>query len=227
MSGGGYSRLAIDKEGADVAKWLNENGIAGIVLKYRLPNDSIMENRAFGPLMDAQEAIRLLRRNAKLWGININRIGVLGFSAGGHLAGSVSTLYSYKTYESLDSTSCRPDFSLIIYGVISLEPSISHKQSRINLIGESPSPEIQQLFSADLNVTKDTPPAFLVHALDDKSVNPINSILYMQALNRLNIPVELHLYQSGGHGFGLGYNGGTESLWTSACLAWLKARGFL
>lgn len=227
LPGGGYGRLAIDKEGVDVAKWLNENGIAGIVLKYRLPNDSIMENKAIGPLMDAQESIRIIRRNAKQWGINPGKVGVIGFSAGGHLAGSVSTLYSYKTYQPSDSTSCRPDFSLLIYGVLSMDPSITHKQSRINLISANPSAEIQKLFSAEMNVTKDTPPSFLVHAADDKSVNPENSIRYVHALNQLKIPVELHLYQSGGHGFGLGKNGGTESTWPNACLVWLKVRGLL
>jgi len=226
IPGGAYRRLAIDKEGTDVAKWLSENGIAGIVLKYRLPNDSIMENKSIGPLMDVQEAIRIIRRNASQWGINPNKIGVMGFSAGGHLAGSASTLFNLKTYQPIDTTSCRPDFSIIIYGATSFDPSNAHKESRTRLIGENPTLEIQNLFSAELNVKKNTPPAFLVHAANDKSVSVNNSILYMQALNKLNIPVELHIYQSGGHGFGLGKNGSTESSWPDACLRWLTTREF-
>lgn len=226
LPGGGYKRLAIDHEGYDVAKWLNDNGINGFVLKYRLPNDSIMENRNVGPLMDVQEAIRIVRRNAKQWGIDPNKIGVMGFSAGGHLAASTSTLYNLKPYKPIDSTSCRPDFSLLIYGVISFDPSITHKGSRNALIGETPTIELQKQFSAELNVTDKTPPAFLVHVVNDKTVNVNNSIVYLQALKEHNIPVELHIYQSGGHGFGLGVNGSTESSWPEACLQWLKSRGF-
>jgi acetyl esterase/lipase len=226
MPGGSYRRLAIDHEGTKVAQWLSENGIAGIVLKYRLPDDSIMEDKSSGPLMDIQEALRIVRRNATRWGIDPNKIGVIGFSAGGHLAGSASTLFNYKTYEASDTTSCRPNFSVLIYGALSFQEPIAHKGSRSRLLGDSATNEQIERFSAERNVTANTPPAFLVHAIDDKTVPVNNSILYMQALKEHNIPVELHLYQSGGHGFGMGRKEGTESAWPDACLRWLKSRGF-
>lgn len=224
--GGGYSHLAFKKEGLNVAEWLNSIGVAAFVLKYRLPSDSIMKNKSIGQLQDAQEAIRIVRRNAKQWNIDPDKIGVIGFSAGGHLAASLCTLYNQKVYDS-DTTSVRPDFSILIYPVISMESNITHKGSRRNLLGSNPPPSEVEHFSCDLQVNKDTPPAFIVLAEDDKVVPVENSINYFTSLKKFNIPAELHIFQKGGHGFGLANNGGTESDWTRLCENWLKAMGLL
>jgi acetyl esterase/lipase len=224
--GGGYTILATEHEGRYIVKWLNELGIAGIVLKYRLPNDEIMENKSIGPLQDVQEAFRLVRRNTKEWRIDANKIGVIGFSAGGHLASTISTHYNEKVYES-DNTSCRPDFSILIYPVISMNPELTHGGSRENLLGKNPDQKLIDHFSNDLQVNEDTPPAFLVHSDDDKAVPMQNSINYFLALKKFNIPAEMHIYEKGGHGYGLGRNVGTESNWPEACKKWLKMRGLL
>jgi acetyl esterase/lipase len=223
--GGGYARLAIDLEGYLVAEWLNRLGIAAFVLTYRLPSDLIMVDKSIGPLQDVQEAIRIVRRHANEWNINPHKIGVMGFSAGGHLAATASTRYADKVYEPADTTSARPDFSVLIYPVISMDSSYTHFGSRINLLGASPSDEKVRNFSADRCVTKDTPPAFMVHAADDAIVPVQNSIKYMMALTREGVPCELHIYESGGHGFGLGGGQGTKSGWPEAFQKWLQARG--
>ncbi len=224
--GGGYWGLAIEHEGAQVAKWLNDLGITAFVLKYRLPDSAIMENKSIGPMQDGQRAIRMVRRNAKKWKIDPNKIGIMGFSAGGHLASTLSTHFDEKVYEPEDSTSARPDFSLLIYPVISMEQGITHQGSRVNLLGDNPSPELVKHFSNELQVTSNTPPAFLVQSFDDYSVPVQNSIVYVEALHTFKIPCELHLYQSGGHGYGLGRSNNTESTWPEACSRWLKARDF-
>ncbi len=225
--GGGYGIVAIDHEGYAVAKWLNENGIAGIVLKYRLPSDKIMENKSIGPLQDAQEAMRIVRRNALQWKINPQKIGVMGFSAGGHLASTLSTHYNENVYKVADSASARPDFSILVYPVITFEASFTHMGSRNNLIGENPSVDQINHFSNEQQITSDTPPAFLVHSADDGAVPVLNSISYLQNLRNNKISAELHIYQSGGHGYGLAPNGGTQSGWPDACLKWLKVNGNL
>ena len=220
--GGGYRALAFDYEGTDIARWLNANGIAGIVLKYRLPSDMIMKDKSVGPLQDAQESMRIIRRNSSLWNINKNKIGVMGFSAGGHLASTLSTHYEDRVYDPKDSTSARPDFTLLIYPVITLDATFTHMGSRINLIGESPSDERIRYFSNEQMITRSSPPAFLVHSSDDKVVPVKNSIVYYEALVNNNIPAEIHNFQKGGHGFGLAANRGTESAWPDLCLRWLK-----
>jgi acetyl esterase/lipase len=225
--GGGYSVLAIGHEGSQIARWFNSIGISAFVLKYRLPNDLIMTDKTIGPLQDGQEAIRIVRRYAKEWNINPNKIGIIGFSAGGHFASSVSTHFNEKVYEYSDSTSARPDFSILIYPVISMDSSITHMGSRENLLGKNPSPELVKKFSNELQVTKNTPPAFLVHALDDNAVPVENSINYVLALRKNSVAGELHIYEKGGHGFGLGRQNGTESSWPEACVKWLKANGFI
>jgi acetyl esterase/lipase len=225
--GGAYWGLAIDHEGIQVAKWLNSLGVTAFVLKYRLPDNSIMENKSIGPMQDGQRAIRLVRRHAKEWGIDPNKIGIMGFSAGGHLASTLSTHFNEKVYESEDLTSARPDFSLLIYPVISMDSSITHWGSRVNLLGGAPSPELVNYFSNELQVSSETPPAFMVHSLDDGAVPVKNSINYALAMHKFNIPCELHLYQTGGHGYGLGKSTNTESTWPEACRKWLVARGFI
>lgn len=225
--GGGYWALAISHEGAEVAKWFNSFGVTAFVLKYRLPDDLIMHDKAIGPLQDAQRAMRIVRRHAGEWGIDPKKIGIMGFSAGGHLASTLSTHFQEKVYESTDSTSARPDFSLLIYPVISMEQGITHSGSRENLLGKNPTAEQLTHFSNDLQVTQQTPPAFLVHSMDDYAVQVQNSIRYALALKKFNIPSELHLYEHGGHGYGLGRSEDTESSWPDACKKWLKARGYL
>ena len=225
--GGGYQALAIEHEGAQVAKWLNSLGITAFVLKYRLPDSSIMVNKSIGPMQDGQRAIRIVRRHGKEWGINPAKIGIMGFSAGGHLASTLSTHFNEKVYEPGDSTSARPDFSLLIYPVISMDSNITHWGSRESLLSKNPSPELVKFFSNELQVNKKTPPAFLVQSIDDYTVPVQNSIDYALSMHKINVPCELHIYQSGGHGYGLGRSTNTESTWPEACRKWLVARGFL
>ncbi len=224
--GGGYWGIAIAHEGAEVAKWLNSLGVTAFVLKYRLPDSSIMENKSIGPMQDGQQAIRIVRRYAKEWGIDSDKIGIMGFSVGGHLASTLSTHFNEKVYETEDSTSARPDFSLLIYPVISMDSTITHWGSRVNLLGGVPSSQQVQRFSNELQVSSQTPPAFLVHSLDDPAVLVQNSIGYALSMQKYHIPCELHIYQSGGHGYGLGRSANTEFFWPEACHRWLKARGF-
>jgi acetyl esterase/lipase len=220
--GGGYGMLAFDHEGFAIARWLNSNGIAGIILKYRLPSDMIMKDKSVGPLQDAQEAMRIIRRNASQWKVSPHKIGVIGFSAGGHLASTLSTHFSEKVYEVKDTTSARPDFSILIYPVVSFDSSFTHEGTRQNLIGDKPSDYTIRYFSNELRINRNTPPAFLVHSADDKVVPVKNSIVYFEGLLRNNIQTEMHIFQKGGHGYGLAINKGTESAWPDLCLRWLK-----
>ena len=225
--GGGYYGVSFISEGVEVAKWLNQLGITAVVLHYRLPNDAIMKEKSIAPLQDGQEAIRIVRRNAKEWGVDPHKIGIMGFSAGGHLASTVSTHFDEKVYDPIDATSARPDFSLLIYPVISMKGSITYMGSRVNLLGENPSNEIVEHFSNELQVTDKTPPAFMVHSMDDDAVPVENSIVYALALKKNNIPCELHIFQSGGHGYGLGRSKNTESTWPEACRKWLEVKGYI
>ncbi|MBM1105787.1 prolyl oligopeptidase family serine peptidase [Aurantibacter crassamenti] len=224
--GGGYSHLAIKKEGYKVAQWLNKLGISAFVLKYRMPTNQTMKDKSKGPLQDAQEAIRLVRRNAKKWNINTDKIGILGFSAGGHLASTLSTHYNDKVYTQEDNLSARPDFSVLIYPVVSMKNGTTHQGSRKNLIGENPSAELISWYSNASQITTETPPAFLVHATDDKAVPVENSIEYYTALKQNNIPVEMHIYENGGHGFGLG-NSGTNTDWPKSLEKWFLEKNYI
>jgi acetyl esterase/lipase len=224
--GGGYAALAFGHEGNAIASWLNDNGIAGIILKYRLPSDLIMKDKSIGPLQDAQEAMRIIRRNAVAWNIDPKKVGVIGFSAGGHLASTLSTHYADKVYDAADTVSARPDFSLLIYPVITMDASFTHAGSRKNLIGENPSDEAIKSFSNELQVNEKTPPAFMVHSADDQTVPVKNSIVYYEQLVKYNIPSELHIFQKGGHGYGLDGSKDTQSAWPGLCISWLKASGF-
>jgi acetyl esterase/lipase len=225
--GGGYGGLAYDYEGIEIASFFNSIGVAGIVLKYRLPSDLIMQDKNIGPLQDAQEAVRIVRRNAKKWNINPNKIGMMGFSAGGHLASTASTHYNLKVYEPVDTTSARPDFSVLIYPVITMNKEFTHNGSRENLLGKNPGQTLVDNFSNELQVTKDTPPAFLAHALDDASVPVQNSINYVLALKKHGVSGELHIYEKGGHGFAIRNAKGTEAGWPEALKNWLKVKGWL
>ncbi len=225
--GGGYSHLAIGHEGKQIAEWFNSIGISAFVLKYRLPSDEIMENKTVGPLQDVQKAIRYVRRNAKKWNVNPVKIGVMGFSAGGHLASTASTHYNDKVYEPVDNTSARPDFSILIYPVISMEIGTTHMGSRENLLGKKPSQDMVEFYSNEKQVNDNTPPAFMVHAMDDGAVPVQNSINYALAMKKHSIPCELHIYQSGGHGFGMGRTDNSESTWPKACVKWLLMNGLM
>jgi len=225
--GGGYWGLAIAHEGVAVAQWLNSLGITAFVLKYRLPNNDIMVDKSVGPMQDGQQAIRLVRQHAREWGIYPDKIGIMGFSAGGHLASTLSTHFNEKVYQPSNTVSARPDFSLLIYPVISMEKDVTHMGSRTNLLGENPSPDQVKHFSNELQVNGETPPAFLVHSMDDGAVPVRNSMLYASAMADHHVPCELHVYQSGGHGYGLGRSENTESSWPEACRKWLLARGLL
>lgn len=223
--GGGYGILAYDWEGTDFAKWLNSEGIVGIVVKYRLPISKSLTNPKEVPLLDAQRAIRLARANADAWGINPNQIGIMGFSAGGHLASTLSTQYDHKLERSMDQVdelSARPDFSILVYPVISFRDAAAHAGSSKNLIGENPSQELLDRFSGELNVTTETPHTFLVHAQDDLGVPVRNSLLYYEALVKNKVPASMHLYPSGGHGFAFGLGKGTVENWRTELLDWLK-----
>lgn len=224
--GGGYAYLAINKEGYKVAKWLNSLGITAFVLKYRLPSDEIMKDKSIGPLQDAQEAIRYISRNAQKWELNTEKIGVMGFSAGGHLAASLSTHYKDNLYHVSDTTSARPNFTVLVYPVISMNEQITHKGSRNRLLGTNPSKALIQKFSNEKHIDSSTPPAFLVHASNDKGVPIENSLAYYLALKNNNISAELHMYQDGKHGFGLGIKG-TNQYWTQQCESWLRINKYI
>jgi acetyl esterase/lipase len=202
--GGGYRILSWDKEGLNVAKWLQERGITGAVLKYRLPAPGQVEMGHLRPLMDAQHAIRLLRERATELGIKTNRVGIIGFSAGGHLAATAATKFT-------DATT-RPDFAVLVYPVITVMAN-THGGSRTNLLGRAPPELLQVEFSCERLVTAQTPPTFLVAARDDKTVPVTNSLMFAAACERAGVPVEIHLYDEGGHGFGLGVNGGAVTNW--------------
>jgi acetyl esterase/lipase len=225
--GGGYGALMLDYEGSSIAEMFNQMGVSAFVLKYRLPNDTIMEDKSVGPLQDAQEALRIVRRNAVKWRINPSKIGIIGFSAGGHLASTLSTHYNDKVYQTIDSTSARPDFSILIYAVITLNTSYTDKGTRERLIGKLPDPKMAERFSNELQVNAHTPPAFLVHSSDDKVVSVQNSINYYLALKNAGVPSEIHIFERGGHGYGLAINKGSESAWPELLKKWLKTNDIL
>ncbi len=223
--GGGYGILAYDWEGTDFAKWLNAQGIAGIVVKYRLPKSESLTDPKEVPLLDAQRAMRLARHHAAEWNINPAKIGVMGFSAGGHLASTISTQYKHEVNrpkDAIDALSARPDFSILVYPVISFRDASAHSGSRNALIGENASQELVDRFSGELNVNAETPPTFLVHAQDDAGVPIENSILYYKALHQNKVKASLHIYPTGSHGFGFGLGKGSLDGWRDVLLGWIE-----
>jgi acetyl esterase/lipase len=216
VPGGGYGVVVYQGEGVGSAKEFAKNGIAAFVLKYRLPNDSIMVDKKIGPLQDAQQAIRLVRENAEKWKINPNKIGIIGFSAGGHLASTAATHFEKPVIDN-NGISVRPDFQIVVYPVISMQDDLTHADSRTNLLGKNPTKELKDEFSNELQVTEKTPPTYITHAADDKTVDVDNSIKYFETLRHHNVPVEMHIYPKGGHGFIFRQPGWMEPLFT-----WMK-----
>lgn len=217
--GGGYAVEAYRDEGVKIAKTFASHGIAAFILKYRLPSDSIMKNKVIGPLQDAQQAIKLVRERSAEWNINPKKIGIMGFSAGGHLASSAGTHFNTCLIPNIENTSIRPDFMILIYPVISMSDQLTHTSSRRFLLGKNPSAETINFFSSELQVNDQTPPTYLTHTGDDKTVDVNNSIAFYQALIRNKIPAEMHLYPKGDHGFVLSIPTGE---WMQPLFKWMK-----
>ena len=224
--GGGYGVLSINKEGYDVARRLADLGVAAFVLKYRLPSDQAQPDKSIAPLLDVQQALRVVRGLAAKYSLNPERIGVMGFSAGGHLAAMAGTQFAAPVGDNPAPGSVRPAFLALIYPVISFQDSLQHAGSRTNLLGAAPDAAQVRHYSNELNVSAQTPPAFLVHAQDDNVVPVQNSLVFYQALTRHQVPAELHLYAKGGHGFGLN-NATTKDQWFDRLREWLDANGWL
>jgi acetyl esterase/lipase len=227
--GGGYSRLSIDKEGTDLAQWFNELGICAFVCKYRLPADPHLEKH-YVPLQDAQRAMRYVRGHAGQWGIDPGKIGIMGASAGGHMAATLATKYALEVYDpidSLDFLSARPDFMILLYPVVSMETGISHPETRTNLIGANPTPEQIEEFSAECHVNGELPVTFMARALDDYSVPEANSTRLRDSLTAAGVDNVLHQYTSGGHGKGICEAVGTDfARWVGDCGQWLYKKGY-
>lgn len=228
--GGGYSVLVYEEAGTNYAEWLNKRGIAGIVVKYRLPDWEVQSQAKFVPLIDAQRALRMVRYHSEEWNIDPDRIGIMGSSAGGHLASSLSTLFSVDTLvtlkDSIQSISARPNFSILVYPVISMYDPYAHKGSRRNLLTENFTEEDQAYFSTFRQVSGGTPPTFIIHSSDDKSVSVENSIQYYTALIDNGISSTMHVYQDGGHGFGMGNGQSSVQDWLDVLDKWLQFNGY-
>ena len=224
--GGGYVHLSMEKEGADVARWLNGIGAAAFVVRYRL-----------GPryqypamLEDAQRAMRVVRARAGVWRVDPHRIGVIGFSAGGHMASTAGTHFddgNAASADSIDRQSSRPDFMILVYPVITMGLQFAHRGSRDNLLGENPSPALVRTMSNETQVTPNTPPTFLVASTNDTVVPVENTLMFFQALHAAGVSVEMHIYESGPHGFGLGHDHPALATWTGLCANWLRGHGWL
>jgi acetyl esterase/lipase len=219
--GGGYGALAMSYEGHDVARWLNGLGVAGIVLRYRLA--PAYHHPA--PLQDAQRALRYTRAHAKEWGLDPHKVGILGFSAGGHLASTAATHFDDGTQgakDPIDRLGCRPDFAVLVYPVITLVGKYTHGGSRNNLLGkDAGDARLVEELSNDKQVTARTPPTFLAHTSEDTAVAPQNSVLFYLALRKAGVPAELHIFEKGRHGLGMGQPGTPFAHWPGLCAAWL------
>ena len=224
--GGGYWVLAYDLEGTDIARYFNSIGVAAVVLKYRLPTYGNCIEPHKAPLMDAQRAMRLVRHNAAKWSINPEKIGIMGFSAGGHLASTLGTHFDYGNKEATDSVerqSCRPDFMILMYPVISFTDSSVHSGSAEALLGKNPDKDLLVYYSSELQVKENTPPAFFALADNDDGVPAENSLLMYAALRKKKIPAELHILSEGKHGFGLGLNNEHVASWTTNLKLWMNS----
>ncbi len=228
LPGGGYQRLAYVKSGLQLAKWFNTFGITALVLKYRLPHSPDLKERAIAPMQDAQRAMRIVRANATRWGINPEKIGVLGTSAGGHLASTMGTHFEDVSAvgDSLDKFSYRPNFLILISPVIDLG-TYAHVGSRDNLLGPNPSRSLIDAWSNQLHVARATPPTFLVHAVNDKTVPLRNSLMFYQALVDSSVSASFHVFPHGAHSIALRDNPGSTELWSTLCEIWMKEMRFV
>lgn len=220
--GGGYGHHAMDHEGLAIAEWLRARGVAGIVLRYRCGGG---KNQQPAPLQDVQRAIRTVRSRASEWGIDPERVGVLGSSAGGHLASCAATMFDDGQADAADPVerlSSRPEFAVLLYPVISMEKDVTHGGSRDNLLGKDPSDELVAQWSTDQRVTEKTPPTIIIYATDDKAVPVKNGLLFYEALLKHHVPAEMHIWESGGHGFGLRNGDRPVDKWTEQLEPWLR-----
>jgi acetyl esterase/lipase len=222
--GGGYHVLLMNREGSNIAREFNKHGVAAFVLKYRLPDDKFMPDKSIGPLQDAQQAILMVREHASEWNIDPNRIGIMGFSAGGHLASTAGTHFENSLIENKKGTSLRPDFMILIYPVISFLDSIGHMGSREYLIGKTPSIERIQYFSNEYHVSGNTPPTFITAAGDDSVVHLSNSLIFYNTLLKNSVSAELHIYAKGEHGF---LKQPPFEEWFGRCCYWMKSNGLM
>lgn len=222
--GGGYAGLSMDKEGYRVAKAFNSFGVTAFVVKYRLPSDDIMVDKTIGPLQDAQQAVLSIRKNAAKWGVKPDKIGIIGFSAGGHLASTEGTHFDKVVIKNEGNISVRPDFMILLYPVISFGPR-AHAGSRENLVGKNPSAEQIGLYSNEKQITANTPPTLLVHAQDDNVVPVQNTLMFYDGLLANGVKGELHVFESGGHGFGLN-NPKSNDKWIDWAKDWMAHNGF-
>lgn len=223
-AGGGYAELNIKREGYDIAEAFEKRGVAAFVLKYRLPDDKTNLNKSIAPLQDAQQAIKIVRDSAKTWNIDPDKIGIMGFSAGGHLASSAGVHYKDVLIANASKTSLRPDFMLLIYPVISFNNAFGHIGSRNNLLCKTPAPDSIAYFSNELYVSAQTPQTFLTHPGDDKIVSVTNSIQFYEALQKNDVSADLHIYAKGGHGYGATP---TFDEWFGRCLHWMRTAGLI
>jgi acetyl esterase/lipase len=224
--GGGYSRLAYSTEGKKVAEWFAQHGISAFILKYRLPDDKFMEHKEKVPLADAQQSFYYLKTNAVKYKIDPDKIGIIGFSAGGHLASTVSTHFAKPVISIEKKINLRPYFSILIYPVITMIKEFTHSGSREKLLGKNPDEKLVQEYSNELNVTTDTPITFIVHATDDQTVPVIHSINYYQALHKNNVQAAMHIFEKGGHGFAM-RNKRIDEQWLSLLEKWLKENNII
>lgn len=224
--GGSYQRVVLDKEGSDLAPVFNAQGYTLFVMTYRMPVEGHAEG-SDAPLADVQRALRTLRSRAAEWHIDPHKIGIMGFSAGGHVAASLETRYNASVYtaiDAIDQQSARPDFAILAYPVISMDPAIAHRGSRKALIGDTPTAEQQRRYSPEQNVTPETPPTFILHAVDDPSVPVDNSLVMFNALRAHKVPTELHLFAEGKHGFGIrGTKGLPVAEWPQLAMNWIDS----
>ncbi|MEM9339137.1 MAG: alpha/beta hydrolase [Bacteroidota bacterium] len=221
--GGGYFGVAYDWEGTDVAKWLNGYGVAAFVLKYRMPYVASVDVDHLAPIQDAVRAMQLIRFHSKKWNLDSTKIGVMGFSAGGHLASTLGTNWEQgvTSVDDIGKVDPRPNFMALIYPVISMKEEVTHAGSRKHLLGEHPSDKLILQYSNELQVTKDTPPTFLVHSQNDEGVPIENSLLFYQALTEVGVPSSMHLYPSGGHGYGLARSKDLIGDWPDQFISWI------
>jgi acetyl esterase/lipase len=222
IAGGGYGVIVYNGEGLGTAKSLAEKGVSAFVLKYRLPSDEIMQDKKIGPLQDVQQSIKYLRENAEKYGIDKNKIGVMGFSAGGHLASTAATHFEKSYIENPQNTNLRPDFQILVYPVITMQDALTHGGSRDALIGKTPSQEDKDLFSNELQVKVNTPITWLTHAADDKVVDVDNSIHYFEKLRKNKVEVEMHVFPKGDHGFIFRQKG-----WMNPLFDWMERNNLI